>query len=158
MTVIFGPGAALSRHDELWYLDQTKRYAEAAVGAGAGRNLGQRGTPVIPTTRRLFYVDWPIWTGIARPLLQWCSSGSMPRPPIDVQHWRSATLAATARTREIQRLEKLLEDAGLKLSSVATQITVVSSRAMLSALIAGEHAQPCSPIWPRDACATRSVP
>ncbi len=36
VTVIFGPGAALSRHDELWYFDQPKRYAEAAVGAGAG--------------------------------------------------------------------------------------------------------------------------
>jgi mannose-6-phosphate isomerase class I len=63
--VIFGPGAALSAHDELWYFDQPKRYAEAAVRAGAGRNLGQRyvrGNPTLgdPTARRLFYVDWPI--------------------------------------------------------------------------------------------------
>jgi transposase len=35
-------------------------------------------------------------------------------------------------------LEKLLEDAGIKLSSVASDITGVSSRAMLEALIAGE--------------------
>lgn len=45
LTVIFGPGAALSRHDELWYFDQPKRYAEASVGAGTGRNLGQRDMP-----------------------------------------------------------------------------------------------------------------
>ena len=38
----------------------------------------------------------------------------------------------------MQRLEKLLEDAGIKLSSVATDITGVSGRAMLEALIAGQ--------------------
>jgi transposase len=36
-------------------------------------------------------------------------------------------------------LEKLLEDSGIKLSSVATQITGVSGRAMLAALIDGQH-------------------
>jgi hypothetical protein len=42
------------------------------------------------------------------------------------------------RTREIQRLEKLLEDAGIKLSSVAADLNGMSSRAMLEALLAGE--------------------
>src|SRR6478672_3848565 len=37
--------------------------------------------------------------------------------------------------REVQRLEKLLESAGIKLSSVATDITGVSGRLMLQALI-----------------------
>ena len=37
------------------------------------------------------------------------------------------------RSREVQRLEKLLEDAGIKLSSVATDITGVSGGAMLEA-------------------------
>jgi len=64
-------------------------------------------------------------------------------PPEPIRELRDLTRAratfARERTREIQRLEKLLEDAGLKLSSVATQITGVSSRAMLSALIAGER-------------------
>jgi hypothetical protein len=60
LTLVFGPGAALSRHDTLWYFDLPKRYAEAAVTSGAGRNLGQRGASDNPTTRRLFYVDWPI--------------------------------------------------------------------------------------------------
>jgi transposase len=41
-------------------------------------------------------------------------------------------------TREIQRLEKLLEDTGIKLSSVAADLNGASSRAMLQALLAGE--------------------
>ncbi len=43
------------------------------------------------------------------------------------------------RAREIQRLEKLLEDAGIKLSLVASDISGVSGRAMLKALIAGQR-------------------
>jgi transposase len=39
----------------------------------------------------------------------------------------------------VQRLEKLLEDALIKLSSVASDITGVSARAMINALIAGER-------------------
>jgi hypothetical protein len=39
----------------------------------------------------------------------------------------------------VQRLEKLLEDAGIKLSAVASDIMGVSGRAMLEALIAGER-------------------
>ena len=48
---------------------------------------------------------------------------------------RTRTHIAAARTREVQRLEKLLESAGIKLSSVATDITGVSGRLMLQALI-----------------------
>jgi transposase len=55
----------------------------------------------------------------------------------DLTRYR-ATLAAD-RTREAQRLEKELEDAGIKLSSVASDILGVSGRAMLSALIEGER-------------------
>jgi len=43
------------------------------------------------------------------------------------------------RTRERQRLEKLLEDAQIKLSSVISDILGVSGRAMLEALIAGQR-------------------
>jgi transposase len=43
------------------------------------------------------------------------------------------------RAKEIQRLEKLLEDTGIKLSSVATDISGVSGRAMLEALIGGQR-------------------
>jgi transposase len=44
-----------------------------------------------------------------------------------------------ARTAEKQRVEKLLEDAQIKLSVVASDIFGVSGRAMLAALVAGER-------------------
>lgn len=43
------------------------------------------------------------------------------------------------RTREAQRLDKILQDAGVKLSSVASDPLGVSGRAMLSALVAGSR-------------------
>ena len=52
---------------------------------------------------------------------------------------RARTAITRERGREVQRLEKLLEDAGIKLSSVASDITGVSGRAMLEALIAGDQ-------------------
>ncbi len=64
-------------------------------------------------------------------------------PPEPIRELRDLTRARTAitreRSREVQRLEKLLEDAGIKLSSVATDIVGVSGRAMLEELIAGER-------------------
>lgn len=65
----------------------------------------------------------------------------VPPPPIRALRdlTRTRTSITRARSAEIQRLEKLLEDAGIKLSSVATDITGVSSRAMLEAMIAGQH-------------------
>jgi len=64
-------------------------------------------------------------------------------PPEPIRQLRDLTRTRTAitreRGREIQRLEKLLEDAGIKLSSVASDIAGVSGRAMLEALIAGER-------------------
>ncbi len=63
-------------------------------------------------------------------------------PPEPVRQLRDLTRTRTAvtreRTREIQRLEKLLEDAGIQLPSVAADLTGVSGRAMLEALITGE--------------------
>ncbi|TQC38900.1 IS110 family transposase [Rhodococcus sp. WS4] len=62
-------------------------------------------------------------------------------PPEPIRILRDLTRARTVitqeRTREIHRLEHLLEDAGIKLSSVATDITGVSGRLMLEALIDG---------------------
>ncbi|MEQ3549198.1 hypothetical protein WIS52_01840 [Pseudonocardia nematodicida] len=58
--VVFGPGAALVAHDVLWYADLPKRYAEAAVTDGSARNLGQCADDGPPTTKRLFYIDWPL--------------------------------------------------------------------------------------------------
>jgi len=64
----------------------------------------------------------------------------VPPPPIRILRdlTRTRTLITRARSAEVQRLEKLLEDAGIKLSSVAADITGVSSRAMLEAMIAGQ--------------------
>jgi transposase len=63
----------------------------------------------------------------------------VPPPPIrelrDLTRYRKALIQD--RTREANRLHKLLEDAGLKLSSVATDVLGVSGRAMLDALVAG---------------------
>jgi mannose-6-phosphate isomerase class I len=57
--VLFGPGTADSDADVLWWADLPKRYAEAAVIAGQGRNLmAPPGEPA--TTKRLFYIDWPL--------------------------------------------------------------------------------------------------
>jgi len=58
--VVFGPGAAVVSHDRLWYLDLPKRFAEASVSARHGHNLGQRDGDGDPTTKRLFYIDWPL--------------------------------------------------------------------------------------------------
>ena len=64
-------------------------------------------------------------------------------PPEPIRQLRDLTRSRTAitreRGREVQRLEKLLEDAGIKLSSVASDITGVSGRAMLEALVAGQR-------------------
>lgn len=64
-------------------------------------------------------------------------------PPEPIRQLRDLTRARTAitreRGREVQRLEKLLEDAGIKLSAVASDIVGVSGRAMLEALIAGDR-------------------
>jgi transposase len=60
-------------------------------------------------------------------------------PPEPIRQLRDLTRTRAhitqERTREVQRLEKLLESAGIKLSSVATDIIGVSGRLMLQALI-----------------------
>jgi transposase len=64
-------------------------------------------------------------------------------PPKPIRELRDLTRYRKAeieeRTREAQRLEKLLQDAGIKLSSVASDVLGVSGRAMLEALVGGTH-------------------
>lgn len=64
-------------------------------------------------------------------------------PPAPIRRLRDLTRyrvdLVTTRTAEKQRVEKLLEDAGVKLSSVASDIFGVSGRTMMNALIAGER-------------------
>jgi transposase len=65
----------------------------------------------------------------------------VPPPPIrrlrDLTRYRASLVGE--RSREAQRLDKLLEDAGLKLSTVVSDLLGASGRAMLAALIAGER-------------------
>jgi transposase len=62
-------------------------------------------------------------------------------PPKEIRELRNLTRYRKAqiqeRTREAQRLDKILQDAGIKLSSVASDILGVSGRAMLAALVEG---------------------
>ena len=60
LLVVYGPGAALLEHDVLWYADLPKRFAEAAIAAATVTNLGQRDGEGPASTKRLFYVDWPL--------------------------------------------------------------------------------------------------
>jgi transposase len=53
----------------------------------------------------------------------------------DLTRYRKALIEE--RTREVNRLHKLLEDAGVKLATVATDVMGTSGRAMVEALIAG---------------------
>jgi transposase len=64
-------------------------------------------------------------------------------PPLEIRQLRDYTrlrFDLTAdRCRQVQRLEKLLEDALIKISSVASAMMGVSGRAMIEALIAAER-------------------
>jgi transposase len=65
----------------------------------------------------------------------------VPPPPIrqlrELTRYRKTQI--DARVAEIQRMEKVLQDAGIKLTSVASKVLTQSGRAMIEALIAGEH-------------------
>jgi transposase len=64
-------------------------------------------------------------------------------PPRPIRELRDLTryrkTQIQERGREVQRLDKVLQDAGIKLSSVAADVLGVSGRAMLEALVAGTH-------------------
>jgi len=64
-------------------------------------------------------------------------------PPPAIRHLRMLTRYRVQlmgdRTRDAVRLEQMLEDASIKLSSVASSLTTVSARQMLAAMVAGER-------------------
>lgn len=64
-------------------------------------------------------------------------------PPKPIRELRELTRYRKSLTyergREVQRLQKVLEDAGVKLADVVTDITGKSARAMLEALVEGVH-------------------
>ncbi len=69
-------------------------------------------------------------------------AGSFVPPPVirqlrDLTRYRKRLIQD--RTREAERIDKVLEDAAIKLGSVASQTLSASGRAMLEALLAGER-------------------
>jgi len=64
-------------------------------------------------------------------------------PPVPIRRLRDLTRLRTSlvrdRTRHVQRIQDVLEDAGIKLSIVASDVMGVSGRAMITALIGGER-------------------
>ena len=64
----------------------------------------------------------------------------IPEAPIrarrDLTRYRAGLVEE--RTRALNRIQKVLEDANIKLASVATEVLGVSGRAMIEALVAGE--------------------
>jgi transposase len=64
-------------------------------------------------------------------------------PPKEIRELRDLTRYRKSmieeRTRALQRLDKVLQDAGIKLTSVASETLGVSARLMLEALVAGSH-------------------
>ena len=71
-----------------------------------------------------------------------CCGGSFVPPPVtgqlrDLTRYRKRLIQA--HSGECQRIQKTLQDAGIKLDSVAADILGVSGRAMLKALVAGQR-------------------
>jgi len=64
-------------------------------------------------------------------------------PPVAIRELRDLTRyrkrLIQTHTAECQRIQKTLEDAGIKLDSVASDVLGVSGRAMIAALVAGER-------------------
>jgi transposase len=82
-------------------------------------------------------------------------------PPKPFRELRNLTRYRKAqieeRTRETQRLDKILQDAGVKLSSVASDIVGKSGRAMLAALVAGTTDTDVLADLARASCARKSL-
>ncbi len=73
----------------------------------------------------------------------------------DVTRYRKAPIQE--RTREAQRLHKIIEGSGIKLANVATDILGVSGRAMLNALMALESRSGPGPRrWRAGGCYART--
>lgn len=64
-------------------------------------------------------------------------------PPPEIRHLRELTryrkTQVDMRNQQIQRLEKVLQDVGIKLSSVASGVWSKSAKEIIEAMIAGER-------------------
>ncbi len=79
------------------------------------------------------------WPSCARSACCAVASSQRRRSPRSAELARYRRTVVEERTREGQRLRKVLEDGGIKLDSVASDALGVSGRAMIEALIGGQR-------------------
>jgi transposase len=114
----------------IWYVLEERGFALLLVNARHVKILPGRKTDVADAA----------W--LAELLEHGLLRGSFVPPPAvrqlrDLTRYRKKLIQA--HTAETQRVHKTLEDAGIKLDSVAADVLGVSGRAMLAALVAGER-------------------
>src|SRR3954452_6639340 len=114
----------------VWYVLEDRAFALKLVNAHHVKILPGRKSDVLDA-------EW-----LAELLEHGLLRGSFVPPPAirelrDLTRYRKRLIQA--HTSECQRIQKTLEDAGIKLDSVASDVLGVSGRAMLAALVAGER-------------------
>jgi transposase len=114
----------------VWYVLEDRSFALKLVNAHHVKILPGRKSDVLDA-------EW-----LAELLEHGLLRGSFVPPPVirelrDLTRYRKRLIQA--HTSECQRIQKTLEDAGIKLDSVASDVLGVSGRAMLGALVAGER-------------------
>ncbi len=114
----------------VWYVLEERAFELKLVNARHVKILPGRKTDVADA-------EW-----LAELLEHGLLRGSFVPPPAirelrDLTRYRKRLVQA--HTAECQRIQKTLEDAGIKLDSVASDVLGVSGRAMLAALVAGER-------------------
>ena len=114
----------------IWYLLEDRSFELMLVNARSVKMLPGRKTDVLDA-------EW-----LAELLEHGLLRGSFVPPPVirelrDLTRYRKRL--TQTHTSECQRIHKTLEDAGIKLDSVASDVLGVSGRAMLAALVAGER-------------------
>jgi transposase len=114
----------------VWYVLEERAFELKLVNAAHVKILPGRKSDVLDA-------EW-----LAELLEHGLLRGSFVPPPVirelrDLTRYRKRLIQA--HTSECQRIQKTLEDAGIKLDSVASDVLGVSGRAMLAALVAGER-------------------
>jgi transposase len=114
----------------VWYILEERAFELKLVNAQHVKILPGRKSDVLDA-------EW-----LAELLEHGLLRGSFVPPPVirelrDLTRYRKRLVQA--HTSECQRIQKTLEDAGIKLDSVASDVLGVSARAMLAALVAGER-------------------
>jgi transposase len=114
----------------VWYVLEERAFGLRLVNAHHVKILPGRKSDVLDA-------EW-----LAELLEHGLLRGSFVPPPAirelrDLTRYRKRLIQA--HTAEGQRIQKTLEDAGIKLDSVAAEVLGVSGRAMLAALVAGER-------------------